>query len=218
MKKIRFLLVVLCISALCACKKNETQVVPETTSEQVTEAVTEQVMESQEEVTIEEKTIEAMEAEIDELMFHNLYCALYVFVSRNLPPVDAPDAYKESYLYQVDTSMFRDYADFEEYIRSIYVKETADELLNAFPYEGKTKYVNYNGMLCLDTRYEVLEENYIDWYNYEFEVDYIEDKECGFTIYTTITEPSENPVAKEYTVSGKIIWDDGYWYLEEMIY
>lgn len=217
MKKNRTIVIIGAMMMLCACKKEEEIVVTETVTEVITETetVTEEVTE--EETTISDEVRKEMEIEVNELFFHNSYCYMMVFGLDSLPTVEIPDENSSEYLYQVDTSMFRDYADFEEYLRSVFVEETVDKLLK-FPNEGQPKYVNKDGDLYLDIRLAEGKEDYVDWYNYTLNIDYVDDKECGFTITAIKTIPSENPTEEEYSVSGKIIWDDGKWYLEDMLY
>lgn len=159
------------------------------------------------------------EEELWRLIEENIYCN-QIFNMGMLPTVEKEIIYDENNnLYQVDTEVFPDYASFEEYIRSVYCREKADELLYNFPYEGVRKYVNQDGKLYVDVRYDAAKGYYVDWSEYTVTMNFAGSEECEFTLHARgVMYPGENPVLEEYSVEGSVVLEDGKWLLTKILY
>lgn len=125
-------------------------------------------------------------------------------------------------LYQVSPSLFKNYAEFEKFVRSVYCDEVTDNLLsscNEWPGAGlylsdKPRYVEYDGMLCMDKSIVFpLYEFVTNWFEFELvEINSFGGNTCEFTIIETGNAnnvPIENPYSKTF----KIVLDDGNWKL-----
>lgn len=158
------------------------------------------------------------EEELRALMDKNIYVNLSVFGVSNLPlKVEEIDYDKERF-YQVKEEAFPDYAAFENYIRSVYCKETADMYLYKYPTEEAPMYVNMDGKLYLDSYSMGGKGYYVDWSEYTIEVTKSDENVCEFTVTATVEWPAENAIKEPYTVQGVAVKENGVWLLQSMIY
>lgn len=156
------------------------------------------------------------EAELRNLIDNNIYCMFNVFDLGTLPttgePVDGTN------LYQVDTDIFKNYSEFEEYVRSIYSKDWADTLLYNYPYEGVRLYSEVDGKLYVDMTYAGAKGYYVDWNDYSVQIDTVKAGICEFTIKTSVEWPADNPVKEDYILNETAVYENGGWRLTRIIY
>ncbi len=156
------------------------------------------------------------EAELRNLIDNNIYCMLNVFSLGTLPTIGEP--VDGTNIYQVDTDIFKNYSEFEEYVRSIYSKDWADTLLYNYPYEGVRLYSEVDGKLCVDMTYAGGKGYYVDWDDYSVQIDTVKDGICEFTIKTSVEWPAENPVKEDYILNETAVYENGGWRLTRTIY
>ena len=156
--------------------------------EKVTEdnvKVTSAVVTTKEQETTAEQTVS--EEMLRVLIDKNINCNLNIF-SGSLPLALADEGkdveidMQNNTLYQVSEKAFPDYASFEEYIRSVYCKETADMYLYNYPYEGVQKYKNVDGKLYIDLKYDGGKGYYVIWDDYKITIDSSSADKCEFTV------------------------------------
>lgn len=168
-----------------------------------------------EDITEAENTAIITEEIIRTLVDDNFNCMKNIFILSSLPTTG--EAVDGEYIYKVDESIFKNYAEFEEYIRSIYCKETADMLLYNYPYDNVQKYVDIDGALCLNKMYDGAKGYYVDWSNYSVKIISSDNKKCEFTLTGAIEEPAEIPKIEEYKVNGIAVYENKKWVLTDMI-
>lgn len=196
------------ILAACACEKKE-----ETGNKEQNSGA------GHEEISMQtEGTKELTEDTIRQLVDANIYCNLNVFGTSFLPRKSESMDYNGRKLYQVDEAVFADYASFEEYIRSIYCKETADLYLYKVPYEETPRYVNVDGKLYVDTDGEGGKGYYVDWSEYTIQIRTQTENRCEFTVTAVVEWPAEVPQWEDYAVNCAALLEDGKWVLETMFY
>ncbi len=152
---------------------------------------------------------------IKELVESNLNCMYNIFVLSSLP-VQGEPLYDN--VYQVDESKFSSYSAFESYVRNTYEKDEADRLLYNYPEEGRAKYLDKDGKLCVDMDLDSGKGYYVDWRNYTFEKISASPDRCDFILHALVEEPADKPVAEEYDVTVTVLYQDGKWLLEKMFY
>lgn len=204
-------------TAVITTKEQETSKETETTKEQETSKETETT--EYEELTSTQQAVS--EGILRELIDKNVYCNLYIFCG-SLPLEDeeietGTDAQTNS-LYQVSEKAFPDYASFEEYVRSVYCKETADMFLYNYPFEGVQKYRDIDGKLYIDLKYDGGKGYYVIWDDYTITIDSSSEDRCEFTVKAAVEWPAENPVVEDYVVKGTAVYENNRWVLTEMIY
>lgn len=175
---------------------------------------TQSVLESQNTLESQEVKEEAMKETLNGLIKENLRCMYEIFILSMLPSQGEP---LDEWKYQVSEEYFKDFAEFEAYVRSVYCKETADRYLYNFPCEGDPKYVNIDGKLYENRMYDGGKGYYVDWSSYTIDIDSLTDDKCEFTVNCTVEWPAEKPVVEPYPVKGTVILQDGKWVLTEMI-
>lgn len=217
-KTIRMLTVIIMMIMVSACanekdKKGEnSEKVQETTNIQK-----ETAGDKLQEVT-QETVGKLTEDKIRQLVHEGIYCTQNVFELSYLPRESDGIDYNGRKLYQVDQTVFEDFAAFEEYVRSVYCKETADLYLYKVPYEEKPIYVNVDGKLYVDIDSEGGKGYYVDWSEYTIEIHKQTETRCEITVIGSVEWPSSNPVKEPYPVEEAIVLEDGRWVLEKMIY
>lgn len=180
-----------------------------TTKEEVTEGTTEATSEA-------EKHEEITKEELTRLFEENLNCMLYIFELGELEHEEEP--IDGDMIYRVTDDKFQSFADLEEYVRSVYAKEEADRLLYHYPYEDQAKYIEQDGALCINLALSGGKGYYVDWTDFEVEMELIEADRCTFQVIGTIEEPADEPVQEEYIAKGVAVYEDGHWVLEEMMH
>lgn len=168
--------------------------------------------------SITEAAGELTEDMIKQLVDEGIYCNLNVFGMTFLPRNSEGIEYNGRKLYQVDETVFADYASFEEYIRSVYCKETAELYLYKVPYEDMPRYVNVDGKLYVDTDGEGGKGYYVDWSEYTIEIRKQTETRCEFTVTASVEWPADVPVKEPYPVENAVVLEDGRWVLEKFIY
>ena len=210
------LVVGMAVLGLCACESTNKENVKETGKETQTIVVETEnkETETQETEAEESKAQEgaAIESEIRRLVDENLYCMRDVFVLSMLPTEDTP--IEGEWIYPVKEDVFKDYAEFDAYVRSVYCKETADMYLCG----EDPKYVNIDGKLCANKYLEGSKGYYVDWTDYDLTIDSVTEDECTFTVTCSVEWPADKPVKEAYPVSGKAVKEDGKWLLTSMLY
>lgn len=164
----------------------------------------------------EKQENEITQAELNELFGKNVECMVNIFSINHLPYSGEP--VEGDSIYIVSDDRFNSFSDFEEYVRSIYCTEEADRLLYNFPYEDSPMYVDVDGKLGVDLNYAGAKGYYVDWSNFEIEINSADGEKCTFTAKGVIEEPADVPVEEEYKSQGTAIYENGRWVLEEMMY
>ena len=152
---------------------------------------------------------------IKELVENNLNCLFNVFELSSLPVQGEP---LHDNVYQVEESKFSSYSAFESYIRDVYIEDEADRLLYNYPMEGKAKYFDEDGKLCVDMELDGGKGYYVDWGNYTFERILTSTNRCDLVLHALIEEPADEPVAEEYEVTVTVLYQDGKWLLTELFH
>lgn len=156
------------------------------------------------------------EAELYSLFEENLYCLNSVFMTNHL--AYSGDAVIDAHIYRVSDNRFGNYTDFENYIRSVYCTAEADRLLYHYPYENTHIYTNIEGMLCIDTNYANAKAYFINWTDAQIVVNSTDEKRCEFSVMGYAEEPADVPVQEEYIAYGAVVFENGKWVLETMVY
>lgn len=223
-KKVAAAVCVMFLGGLAACAGKENKdnkdyiVIQQESKTDTTEQETETIATVQEtEADITTLASGITETELTELIDKNNYVNLYIYGSGNLPLVEEEIDYDKERYYQVREDVFEDYAAFEEYIRSIYCKETADLLLYDYPMEGTPKYVDIDGKLYLDIYCAGGKGYYVDWSEYTVEITASDEESCEFTVTASVEWPAENPVKEPYTVEGAAVKENNVWLLKKII-
>lgn len=165
---------------------------------------------------IETKSNEFTEDILKGLVKENLHCMLDIF---ELKALKHEEVAKEGTTFcLVDSTEFKDYADFENYVRSVYCKTEADRLLTSFPLEGKPKYVNVDGKLYFDTARMTGKGYYVNWDNYTFTIDSKTEDKCEFTLKAKETIIGEQNTKVDYEVKVTAILENGKWVLTKMFH
>lgn len=205
-----------------ACGKKD-ELVKEETTTKATVAETTSVEETTE--TIRETLVGnayeragISDEDLEILIENNIYCYLFVFGKDTLATAQEVQYEQDpsKYLYQVEPTLYGDYAEFEAYIHALYAKEEAERLLFNYPAKNQAMYCNVDGKLCVDYRYRKLIEDSVDWFNYDFVVYDSTEEYCKFKIYTT--KPKSETEEEDIEILGEAIVEDGYWVLKEMFH
>lgn len=152
---------------------------------------------------------------IKHLMTENINCMYNIFVLDSLPHTE--QLVKDN-IYQVNTDKFKNYSEFENYIKSVYTAEFADTLLNNYPYEGVSKYLNIDGKLCINLDYCGGKGYYVDWSEYSVKILSCNEEICEFNLTASIEEPAEIPTKAPYNVKATAKFENGKWLLTKMVY
>ena len=197
---------------------HEEQTTTEAPSETSAETTTDAVVETTEETTTETETQAASidEAVIRSLFDENIYCLRNLYGATSLYPEGEP--VEGDHIYKAATDRFADYAEFESYIRSVFCTEEADRLLYDSPYEGQPMYLNIDGMLCVDTYLAGAKGYYVDWSDYKVEIVSADDSRCEFIVTGQVEWPAEEPVKEDYPKDGAVVYENGGWHLEKLIF
>lgn len=163
---------------------------------------------------IEIKSNEFTENILKELVANNLHCMEDIFELKSLKYQEV--AKEGTTLCLVDSTEFKDYAAFENYVRSVYCKVEADRLLNSYPQEGKPKYVNVDGKLYFDTARMTGKGYYVNWDNYTYTIDSNTADKCEFTLKAKETIIGEKNTQVDYEVKVTAILENGKWVLTKM--
>lgn len=107
--------------------------------------------------------------------------------------------------------IFSDYASFEGFIRTTYMSETAELLLNS-TYNGEQKYINYNGKLC-KSAFKVNDNYPLDFTKSKLKVENI--KKSRADVVLTVEKKDGSGTENLILTINKI---DGKWLLENMVY
>ena len=122
-------------------------------------------------------------------------------------------------IYQVDTAVFKDYDDFQDYFASIYCQNFMDTVINALDStDSNQKYFCKDGMLCVNYKYSGSKGYYVDWSDYTIEIVSASATECEFILTATIEEPADNPVKESYSKTFRAVCENGEWRLTASIY
>lgn len=169
---------------------------------------------SQIETAIEET--DKMDETVRQLFQKNIDCMMNIFCINHLPYDE--ESVQEGHLCKVSEERFAGYADFEEYIRSVYCAEEAERLLQDFPYEGEPLYRDVEGVLYIDLNLIGAKGYFVDWTDCKITVDDLTAESCAFTATGMMEEPAEELVQEAYTVNGTVVQENGKWVLEKMMY
>lgn len=156
------------------------------------------------------------EEELSNLFKENLNCMLYIFELGDLSHEEEP--MDGDMIYRVTDDKFHSLADLEEYLLTVYTKEEADRLLYHYPYEDQSKYLEQDGVLCINLALSGGKGYYVDWTDFEVTIKTIEEDRCTFLVKGTIEEPAEEPIQEEYFSEGVAVYENGHWVLEEMMH
>lgn len=162
----------------------------------------------------ETQSHEFTEAVLKDLVKSNLHCMEEIFVLKPLKHQETPK--DGTTLCLVDKDEFKNYADFENYVRSVYCTTEADRLLKAYPSEGNTRYVNVDGDLYLNIARVGGKGYYVNWNNYTYTIDSKTDDRCEITLKAKVTWPAEVMVAEDYEVKITAVFENGSWVLTNM--
>lgn len=116
----------------------------------------------------------------------------------------------DSYIRQVSTEAYADYAAFEAYIRSVYCKEKADALL------ANGRYLNRDGALYEDMRQGAARGYYANYQIAEIVIDQLTDTSCEFRYVTLWEEPGEDVSGSSYEIPCKAVKEEDGWRLVDL--
>lgn len=207
---------------MCACQKetdNNRTATVQTVAKKQMETTIAEVTGNTEAATSENGSgTELTEERLKWLVDESIYCNLKLFGMGNLVLDEELINHEGRELRLVKEEKFPDYATFEEYVRSVFCKETADMYLYNFPYEGEAEYVNVDGKLYVDTALLGAKGYYVDWSEYTMEIKSQAQDRCEFTVTASMEEPAEVPKKEPYVVEAVAVLEDGRWLLEKMLY
>lgn len=136
----------------------------------------------------------------------------------NILPVDAPGPIKidEDAIYPVKSDKFKTIADLEKFVRSTYIKRTADKLLSN-PNGWGPMYVEKDGRLCADLSKLGGVGYYKEWK--DFAVMLSDTTETSATLTVTVKEDGPgDEVPRNVDVVFKMIKQGEVWLLADMKY
>ncbi len=186
---------------------------------ETTEAPSETTAQAAEDTTVSETepAVQSVdEAAIRSLFDENIYCLRNLYGATSLYPEGDP--VQDDHIYKAATDRFADYAEFESYIRSVFCTNEADRLLYDSPYEGQPMYLNIDGMLCVDTYLAGAKGYYVDWTDYRLEIVSADENRCEFIVTGQVEWPAEEPVKEDYPLNGAVVYENGGWRLEKLIF
>jgi hypothetical protein len=136
-----------------------------------------------------------------------IFCEIY---GAGMLKMDAPaNSDRSEYLFPVTDPRFSRFDELKDYIESTYIRAEADKLL------GNGRYADVYGSLYGDRRKDSDMNYYVNWKTYSCEITGFSDSEAKLTAYTTNDTPEG---ARKVTISTNIIYENGVWLLEKMIY
>ncbi len=153
------------------------------------------------------------EQQVRQLMERNLDCYIAVFALSHLPHTG--DEVTNGF-YQVSTSYFNSYKELDDFVRSTYTKEKADELMNVYPENQGPLYKEINSMLCVNTKISPAQENYSVTWNDDYKVEFLSNDKEKCTFKLTTTEVNSEGVENPYVIEGSAVFEDGKYKLTEM--
>jgi len=125
-------------------------------------------------------------------------------------PLDIPEeGVGEETLFPVVDPRFTTFRDLEEFIRSTYIKKTADALL------GDGRYQDVDGRLYGDLSKDAGVGYYVNWADYRYSLEQVSDDEAVIHIYTIDDSPAGR---EEVTLTARMLKENGRWLLEEMVF
>ena len=152
--------------------------------------------------------------EMHSLFDENLNCMLNIFELSFLPCEETP--FKDTFL-KVTDERFKTFADLETYVRNVYVKETAEELLFRERFDGHKLYNNIDGVFAIDQTVMGGKGYYVNWKDYELKIDSLTENECKFTVTATLEEPAEVTEKVPYQKEAVAVKQDGKWLLKNFV-
>lgn len=117
----------------------------------------------------------------------------------------------EDGFYTCVSDDFQNFDEFSEYVRSVYVKETAEKLLTDPFGSGPVYGVDDTGALGLSSSMTPDPTSGSSWANVQFVCTPVSETLCDITI--TLKDASDNDVIKDI----QLIFEDGKWKLSEMV-
>ena len=215
-KKLSVFVFLLALCLLCACSAvggNNSSAAPESVPQSAPESAPESLpADGPDGESRDSGQGAADEVLLRKLFDANLDCMLNIYELTNLPVAEEP---VKDMIYPVADDRFKTFADLESYTRSVYVSETADELLY-FEFDGHRRYFDLDGVLCEDLYLAAGKGYYVDWTDYKLVIETADDKECRFTVTAVLEEPAENPVPEPYELRVRAVFENGAWKLDRM--
>ena len=148
------------------------------------------------------------ELTIRKLMEQNLDCYFLYYVEP-LPVTTQRNS--DGYL-GTDGSIYKTFSEFENLIKTTYVKESADKLLN-YPSKETPLYKGVQDSIFVKPDVAEFEKYDIIWDDsYTITIDSSTDTQCNFTLNTTDLDN------KPYTTKGSAKVQNGKWLLADIIY
>lgn len=147
----------------------------------------------------------------DQLLSRNQEAFFDIFGLAILQPEFPEGGLDEDAILPVKDTRFATYSDLEGFVRSTYVKQEADFLLNE--HRGGI-YFDRDGVLWVDVSKDAGMGYYVNWNDYRYELTDIKADSAVLKIYTTEESPAGS---EEITLTGKLLKESGNWLLEKMI-
>lgn len=166
--------------------------------------------------TQSDEKLTATEKELKKLVDRSIDCLYKLELST---PHTVGEKYGNSYIYQVDTDIFKDYEDFQENFSEIYSKDYMDLVINARDKNDKEqKFFNIDGKLYINYAHAGSKGYYVDWSDYKLEIISETKSECKFRLTAVIEEPADKPVKEPYIKTFRAVYENKEWKLTAPIY
>ncbi len=120
--------------------------------------------------------------------------------------------------YQVDTSYFKNWSEFEKAISQVYCKTMTEKLLYADDkWLGTPLYKNFDGKIGKNDNFMSNRGTLVTWENYKVRIIDAKDDKCNFEVILKADYPgcSDN---EEIILNKEVIFEDGKWKLTDMFF
>ncbi|SDG68180.1 DUF3298 and DUF4163 domain-containing protein [Desulfosporosinus hippei] len=135
--------------------------------------------------------------------------AFYEIFGLSMLPMDIPEKRGDNeVLFPVIDRRFVNYADFEQFVRGTYIRSEADLLLS------NGKYQNVEGKLYGDISKDAGLGYYVNWNDYSYVLETINETSAKLTIFTTDDSPAGK---KNMTITVGLQEVNGVWLLEKVV-
>lgn len=151
---------------------------------------------------------------IRNLINENTKCRI-IYNTGNLPYTIYNPIIKDGVTYyEITSPEYSSFSQLEDYIRSVYTSDAAEEMMFNRPYENCQKYADINGKLYLNNNYMGGKGYHTIWDDCTIQILSTEGNSCTFKATGKSYPLAENPQPEDYTVTQTLIYENGGWKLQ----
>jgi len=146
-----------------------------------------------------------------DLVNKNLECVFSIFVVDPLPfGMHCED---DTSLAPVQSEKFETFSDLESFVRSIYIDSEADALL----YGDRARYLDFEGVFCIDMKELFGVGYYINWDNSRISIENQTEQECRFSVTAQEIDITDQ-TSEDIDFDFHAINVNGSWKLSKLVY